>query len=105
MTGVLTVIVTAPDDDQKLFPLIPVEDRPKLMSKAWVQATMTELQVALNQIIEQTLLRLHLYPQAQVVQPGGAVDQNGKLVYTFQVPVQSFPPGAVPAQPDGNTPQ
>jgi hypothetical protein len=101
MSGIITVMVIAPDDDQKVFPLVPESERANLMSKTWVRASMTILIPALNQIVEQTLLEMHLYPVSNVIQPGCAIDRNGKLVYTFQVPVQTFPAGAAPVQQGG----
>ena len=99
MTGFFTIMVIAPDDDQKLFLLVPEAERPKMINeRPWVQDTMRILEPALNTILEQTLLKMHLYPVGNVVQPGCAIDQAGKLVYTFQVPVQTFPAGAAPVQ-------
>ena len=98
MTGVFTMLVMAPDDDQKLFLLVPEADRPKMLGRPWVQESMKLLEPALNQILEQYLLKAHLYPVGNTVQPGCAIDQAGKLVYTFQVPVQTFPAGAAPVQ-------
>jgi len=109
LQGVLTVFVIAPDDDQKCFALVPVANRSDLMKLPWVQSTMCALQPAVGQILERSLVQARLTAVGVSVQAGCALDQQGRLVYTFQVPVTNFSlPVAGPAtagdaqrEPDG----
>lgn len=101
LQGVLTVFVIAPDDDQKCFALVPVASRPDMMKLPWVRSTMQLLQPAVGRIFDQSLLQARLTPSGDVVQAGCATDQQGRLIYTFQISVTNFLPqnaaGPVPA--------
>lgn len=100
MQGALTVVVIAPDDDQKLFKLVPEEARPDLLRKAWAQETIGVLQNAVNKVLGQALMQARVHPMSNVVQPGHAVDASGRLVYTFQVVVQTHPPAPLAQVPN-----
>lgn len=111
MSGVLTVLIQAPADDQPLFKLLPEEERKNPLQKPWVQETVSILQKAVNQCLETFLLQGQLYPINTNVSVGVTVDQQGVFYYAFQIPVQNFPPGSAgghsgqPANTDGMTPQ
>ena len=93
MQGAITVIIEAPEDDQLLFKLVPMAERNEtLLTKIWVKATIQALQTTVNQMIEQSIMKLRLFPLARVINTGVNVSPDGKLIYMFQVPVSNFPP-------------
>lgn len=96
MQGAITIIIQAPEDDQLLFSLVPQSERDAtLLNKIWVEATFQALQTTVNQMAEQTLMKLRLFPLTRTISTGFDIGPDGKLVYMFQVPVSNFPPEQV----------
>jgi len=98
MVGAMIAMVMAPDDDQLLFKLIPVEKQKDVLRKPWAMATAHAAHPDVAKVLSQAVAQSGLYVRAPTMELNCAVDRNGKLMYCFSVPVQTSPPAATPAQ-------
>lgn len=97
LAGVMTVLIAAPDEEQKLFALTPKDDLPSLATKFWVQDCAKQLEPHVSNLIEQNLLRASLSPVSRSVSFSCLMDNNKKLMFAFSVQVQTHP-GVMPIQ-------